>query len=882
MKICLLFILSLWFALPGFAQVFKGVVSNVNGDPVPYASLYLHELQSGFITDDDGCFQTTLKSGNYTCEVSSLGFTKQRIRIEVLPEGLTQQIVLAEQTYRLDEVSVTNQGEDPAYGIMRQAIAHAPYHRTEVKAYTASTYLKGTGSVNEIPAIFQLSKEVRKKSKEMLGKLFVMEDQRDVSFRAPATWSSRVKAYSSSFPEEIDVSIDLATINFYAPTLFDKVSPLSVGAFSYYRFRLAGCYVEEGRIVNKIQLLPKKNNPKLLSGYLYVIEDLWSVSAAELSTDANGLRMAMQVTCQEVKPSVYLPISISVKCNINMMGIEGVTSYLSAIHYKTVEVVAHHGNGFVGQPQANRVVTKSIQAPSKRQQKLAKQIEKLSTKEELTIRDAYQLSKLVSRAMEEKDTLRSKHKFERVAVATNSSVKVDSLANKKDSLYWATVRSVPLRMEELESYRRKELQTHSKDSLRKLRKSPTTGSSIEIASDNSPLSTLLFGRTFRTENKKAWVRLHNLSSYMPDYNFVDGLWLGAKLSAGVKLSDSSSLRFTPSVYYTTARQSVVGSGELTFDYLPRRMGQFRLEGGLLSADYNGESGESRFINGVASLLFARNDLKLYEKRFLTVSNQVELTNGLLFAAQLSWQQRQMLNNHVSQSLFGKQAETNNPCNDAFEPMATNELLKASFALRYTPAHYYRMVRGKKVYEEPRFPTFTLNYERAFPLIGAVSSPSYHRMELSASQQVEFGLFNTLIWSVNGGSFWGKNQMQFPDYKQFAATTFPVTERQFDDGFFLLNSYAYATTNSWAQAALTWRTPYLLLKQLPFLKKRAFDEALHIRTLLLHGEAPYTEVGYSVGLSHYARIAVFAGFERVNFRSVGVSLSLPLSRFTHRP
>ena len=37
-----------------------------------------------------------------------------------------------------------------------------------------------------------------------------------------------------------------------------------------------------------------------------------------------------------------------------------------------------------------------------------------------------------------------------------------------------------------------------------------------------------------------------------------------------------------------------------------------LSGGVLSADYNGESGESRLINTVASSFFGRNDVKLYD------------------------------------------------------------------------------------------------------------------------------------------------------------------------------------------------------------------------------------------------------------------------------
>lgn len=857
-------------------QVFKGRVTDTKGNPVPYAALYLRELKSGFTTDDNGCFEAVLKEGNYTCEISSIGYAGQTLPIQLPKSGLTRDIVLAERVYELHEVNVTKGGEDPAYAVMRRAIGKAPYFRTQLKSYTAGTYLKGTGKVNDIPAVLKLSKEVRKEMKDVLGKLFVMEEQRLVQFTAPATWNSRVKASSSSFPDDMQIDINLTTVNLYAPELFGAVSPLSPGAFSYYRFRLDGCFVEGEHVVNKIKLLPKKDNPRLVSGYIYIIEDVWCISAADISFQRGGIKGDIKVTCKEVQPTVFLPTSLSMRVAMSMMGLKAESTYLSAIHYTQVEV----NEQLAGLPSEKAVAAaaRPVRPMSKQQQKRLQKIEELSSKSDLTISDAYQLSKLASRSIEEADTLRSKHRFERTSKKASTSVQRDSLAGKKDSLYWASVRSVPLRPEELESYLHKQ-QSLSKDSLKRMNHSSGEGSgSISVESDGSLLSTIMFGETFRSKNMKRWIKIYDLASYVPQYNFVDGLWVGAKLTAGLSFSDATSLRFTPSVYYTTARKAVVGSGELLLDYAPRRMGKLQLSGGVLSTDYNGESGESILINGAASLLFARNDVKLYEKRFLSIHNDVELANGLLFAAGLSWQQRKMLENSVSQSMFGKSAKSNIPQSDAFVWMPENELLKASFALEYTPAHYYRMSRGKKVYEKPRFPTFTLGYEQAFPLSGTTPSPSYQRAEFLARQKVEFGLFNVLAWSVNGGMFWDAKQMQFPDYKHFAATRLALTERTFNDGFFLLDNYAYSTASRWAQAGLNWYTPYLLLKYLPFLKRKSLDEALHLHSMVSYGRNPYSEVGYSIGFANVARVGVFAGFENLKYRSVGVSVSLPLFTF----
>lgn len=151
---------------------------------------------------------------------------------------------------------------------------------------------------------------------------------------------------------------------------------------------------------------------------------------------------------------------------------------------------------------------------------------------------------------------------------------------------------------------------------------------------------------------------------------------------------------------------------------------------------------------MSSSLFGHNHLKFYENAFFTVDHAIEPANGLLFSSSLSWQRRKMLDNHIHKSWFKRDAEPNIPENTAFRPMPENDILKASFELEYTPAHYYHMSQGKKVYEASRYPTFALKYDRAFPMSGSRYLTSYHLMQFSAKQKIEFGMFNRLHWSVN--------------------------------------------------------------------------------------------------------------------------------------
>src|SRR3712207_1714336 len=155
---------------------------------------------------------------------------------------------------------------------------------------------------------------------------------------------------------------------------------------------------------------------------------------------------------------------------------------------------------------------------------------------------------------------------------------------------------------------------------------------------------------------------------------------------GINLSSASSLRFTPLFYYATARKNWIGQGELALNYAPRKRGELTLTGGVTSADYNGESGESRLVNALSGILFGYNNVKLYEKTFFTVTHAIEPFNGLLFSSSFSWQRRQMLENRIHHNWFKKTIEENLPVNEDFRPMPVNDILKDRKSTRLNSSH----------------------------------------------------------------------------------------------------------------------------------------------------------------------------------------------------
>lgn len=103
-KLKYLLIAGLFFLLSDLVtgQGIKGVVTNQSGDPVPFASIYLKEIQEGTSTNLNGEFEIRLKNGKYTLLIRSLGFESITRQISVKDTFLILNPTLVPQKYRIN------------------------------------------------------------------------------------------------------------------------------------------------------------------------------------------------------------------------------------------------------------------------------------------------------------------------------------------------------------------------------------------------------------------------------------------------------------------------------------------------------------------------------------------------------------------------------------------------------------------------------------------------------------------------------------------------------------------------------------------------------------------------------------------------------------
>lgn len=810
MRIKLLLFLLILCCWSAEAQTFRGMVIDKNGKPIPYVSLFIRNSRTGIMTDSNGSFSIQLKPGTYTCEASCPGYDSYEWQLQQTESGRIENIILERRRFTLPDES--SSAYNPALTIVRAAIEAAPRYRNKIKSYSADIYSKTRAKLLKVPGIQKMSKNVRYLAKHYQGRLVVNEEHSKMDYQYPYKFNIRKLSQTTVLPDELNTPIDLSNTNIYEGKIFGKLSPVAAEAMRYYRYILICTTQEEGHTVYKIQVIPKHLESVLVSGYIYIVDKLWCVSAFDLLTYDSHIIANVKVTCKEMMPQAFLPVTIQSGINYHNTGFEALSHGIYSITYDSIE--------------ANK--------PS-----------------DSTSRPLF---------------LKGTHHFERLLPKDLITLNSDSNILSRDSLLWDSIRRVPLLAEEAQSYHIIPPEQEKK----------TFHFSMKDWSDlRTWWNFIVKGDRFTTPNKKQWMDCYNIQSIVPEYNFVDGFWIGYKWGLGWRISHANTLEFNPAVYYTTARHKWIAFGDISFTYAPRARGRVSLKGGSLTQDYNEETGESRLFNSVSALIYADNYVKLFNKQYLAISNEIEPFNSVLLTTSLSWERRRSIENHVHHSLLGQNAEPNTPYKDDTPAMPASRLLKMTIGLEYTPSHYYRIVNERKVYEDTENPTLSMIYTQAFSIGEVESSPHYSKLQAGIRQTVNVGLFNRFIWGAEAGCFFNRKSMEFPDYHHFPTVQNTSTTRPFSYGFFLLDCYTFSTADRWLMVNATWNTPYLLIKYLPMFRHKKFDEAIHARLLATPEEHPYMEFSYSAGVADISRVGFCIGFDRGGYRSVGISLSFGL-------
>ena len=855
---------SFLFTSNGFSQVVKGSVVDSKGGTIPSASIFIKETNMGTTTNQDGLFEFQLPADKtYHLFFQSLGFEKKELTI--MPhksEPIVLKVVLNEYQYQLKEVRVMSGGEDPAYPIMRKAIANAPKFLNQAESYEAEVYIKGSLFFEKLPKLIAKKMAVNGQKMEA-GKIFTSESVNLINFTQPNIYSHKVLSSRSSFPsDEKDNVMGYINASFYSPKLDEIISPLAPNAFSQYKYRYEGYFFDGNLAVNKISVIPRRKSQQLVSGTLYILDNLWSIHSLDFTNEAFWGTVHFKQIYSPVKSGAWFPTTHVIDVKASIMGVKANFAYNGSVKYNKLVLSDQWMKSIPKEVvvAAENVVENTKSSLTKKETKL----KALFKKDEFSNREAMKVARMLQKeSHQSRDTsLEVINNYQFIHVK-------DSIV--RDTTYWNSIRPIPLTNNEIKGF-------EIKDSLRLVAKQNLATDSLKKSKVVSKIIEGTFsGHEFLSKDS-TWRFKYNglISPKNIGFNPIQGFWVKQSANLSYQVDSIRKWVVAPWIQYGFSSKNITGGGEVFFSYSGTKRGQLRCILGSQIDDFNNQNGTSVFGNTIYNLFLKENYKKYYQRNFIELSNRIDLRNGLVSYVALDFEKNERVENSTNYSFFhtADKYPANNPVCTIDESFF-NSINESSITvnLAYTPYLHYKMYKGKKQMLKSSYPTLSAQFKQAFGGVWDESS-KYTRLSLMVNQEIELSFFNKISYSVSSGNTFNGKNLNFSSFKHFNTQEPLLDFRSTDNSFRLLSNYQYSTPTWWVDGYFSYQTPYLMIKYLPWFSERLWTENLYFNYLSAPSIKNYSEVGYGISnLFLMGEAGIYAGFEGSNFKSWGVRLAL---------
>ena len=820
-------------------QTVSGLIKDKNGDALPFATVWITDLNKGTLANEDGKYALQVPIGNHELVYRFLGHSPyvKKVNIENNQYKLEINVILEEQAVSLAEINVGGLKEDPAIGIMRRMISMAPFHMKEVDQYSAKAYVKGVGKITSISKMMNalVGKKMEKEAGIKVGSTYLLEGINQVNYQKPNKITEKVLSNRNNLPAVLRnadaPNLRVTQTNFYSPKIWGYlISPVSPNAFQFYKFAYIGSFTVNGQTVSKIQITPKSTYQDLFEGVISVVEDTWSIYSFSLNfKNSSGLfRMQQQ---NSLFQGVWMPINYDVNINFDAMGFGATFRYITQIKeyiIKVNPVLVVKPN--IIEERLNKSLAKEIDREKIRDPKFALSSEVTRNKLKKILRkvDKDEKSEFLEKS-EEKEIFTSDYIFE-----------VDSMASKHDESFWVSERQVPLTDAEVIGYKQA-------DSLQYLDKDKLTKDSLR----NLPTfrwTDLISARTYLYEKRNLGPRL-SLASLSGGFNPVDGYVIERNIDFRHTFSSSNFYSINANIRYAFARRAL--NGDLTyvrnFDENRRRL---ILGIGSNVYQINATNPVSDLYNQFYALLLNENYLKLYQKIFLNFGYEYQLSSKIRLSGFLEYRYRKALSNHENQGIFTNTTyfSSNTPTNNELGNtiILDNNQFYSRFTLRWQPFASWRRFNQVRRLSNNEGPTFNFQLEKGF------IDHSYSKISISAAQSISLNRFGQINYFINYSQFLEK-PTSFLDYQHFQGNEMDVIR---DDRrmFYALPNYLFSTRSSHIKAHVHWQPRKLVFSQINLLNLYGIREHIGYNYLKIFDpiyKQDFHEISY--GISGIAKI-----------------------------
>lgn len=829
-------------------------------EPLSYANVFIKHTQHGTTTNDNGYFELVCDTGLITLVVQMVGYKKYELELSLTQSGHKHlDIQLEEQSYQISEVQIRALNEDPAYPIIRQAISHREIYLQEAKAYKCRVYMKGMQRLTTVPKRVML---IKVPDDIKPGIIYLSESLSDLSFMRPnlvkeKLISSKVSGDNRSFSFNRAGALRLSLYENILPSygLNQRgfISPIARNALMYYNYQLMGESRENQYTVFKIKLIPKRNSDPVFRGYIYIIKDLWRIHSTDLYIDKSAniefvdTLHVKQVYAQQ-NNGLWMPISQRLIFDFEIFGFKGNGYYVAL--YSNYLVQSAYGSQFYRE----REQTIHADPPIETSKKIKRQNPKIFTQKTIASNQKEKAIDSIQLKFDPKE-------FNREILS------IDKQANKTPDSIWESVRPVPLTDEEKSDYK-------TNDSLEVIFDSKAYKDSIDRIRNRFDIMDLLVtGYTYQHSHKRLYYSMRPLPAHV-QFNTVEGWVLNPEMHITHTDDNNKKLSIDPNLRYGFSSNRFYARMSTSYLYNPIQETYWKLSIGHFVSQFNKQEPITPFINTFYTLLLHENYLKLFEKTYLDAHWQSEITNGIRFQFNLSYEMRNALNNTTDFSFneSGKTFSSNIPAhNHTQTSFASHHAFLYGFETTFKFAQRYISRPDRRIRYASRFPSLSIQWQGAKPI--SKNDANFDRLVIGSTWRKNLRIYGAFSISGNAGLFLHKAKVHFMDYMHFDGNQ-TIFASQSYNGFQLLPYYQYSTTSRFLVSHINHHFNGFWFNKIPLLRKLKWQEVISFNYLKTDESPQYMELG--VGIEHifkFLRVDYFQSYKNGLVQMQGIRFGL---------
>ncbi len=820
-----LYLLLIFFSNNIFtsAQV-SGKVTDSNGEPLPFASIYVQGTTNGTTSNVEGNYEFELEKGTYQLVFQFVGF-KQTTKTLVLDnQPVKLDVVLEAESFGLNEVVVSADAKDPAYAIIREAQKKRKYYKEQVKQYQCDVYIKGGIKLLDAPTKIlgqDLGDLGGQLDSNRQGIVYLSESEATLNFKQPDQYkeimtSSKVSGDDNGFSfnraSEMDFNLYKNSALYFSNR--EVVSPIANNAMNYYRYKLLGTFFDEkGLVVNKIEVLPKRKEDPSYGGIIYIVDKLWVIQSTELFLTAKSMKQAAvdtmwlkQVHVPVEEPDVWRMFSQTISFTGGYFGFKLKGDFTGI--FKNYNINPTYENEFFD----------------------------------------------------------------------NEVLVFEKGANEKSLEYWEGSRPIPLTEEESTDYVKK-------DSLAEIWDSKEYKDSIDQKNNKFKLTNILFGYSYRNSwKRKSFSVRAPVSTFQ--FNPVQGGTISLDFNYRKSFGERnlSYYSINPKIQYGFADEKIRARFTLFRQFNATNFSRLYLSGGREVMQFNSDDPIGPLLSAMYNLWDKKNLMKLYNRDFVYLNFGKEIRNGVRVRLSSEFAQRSplMVNTQYSWKKKDDFYEINEPQVAELEDFTFDEhsifYIDASVRIRF--AQKYLTYPDRKYIMGSKYPTFRIGYQKAIPINDNFSG--FDKVTLSISEDyIGMGVRGHSEFNINAGTFFNKKRIQVVDYQHFGGNeTFIGSPNVYANSFLQLPYYSNSTAGSFFEAHYQHHFDGFFMDKIPLIRRLGWQTAIGANFLYTESEKDYTEVYFgidNIGVKIFRlfRVDVVGSFRQGEFDQVGVVLGIKL-------